>query len=39
MRAVELERLVERGERVGNRIVRSVIAAAVINAVAELAVV
>jgi ubiquinone biosynthesis protein len=38
VRAVELERLVERGERVGNRIVRSVIAAAVIDAVTELAV-
>lgn len=38
VRAVELEQLVARGERVGNRIVRSVIAAAAINALAELAV-
>jgi ubiquinone biosynthesis protein len=38
VRAVELERLVARGERVGNRIVRGLIAAAMINAFAELAV-
>jgi ubiquinone biosynthesis protein len=38
VRAVELEQLTARGERVGNRIARSVVAAAVLNGLAAVAV-